>query len=158
MLDRFENRTDNNEFRDGMPLGLMLNMVSHCHDNIIKSELDAIGAQKAFGGVLMHIARYDGINQSDLAKHMNYSAPTISVTVQKLEEGGFIKRIPDEYDQRQFSITLTDKGKEMAEKIHQTFVRCENVLAKDFTPDQLETLREFLKKMYSNISEEKKTL
>ncbi len=154
-MNKFENRTQNHEFRDGMPLGMMLTMVAHCHDNIIREELDAIGAQKAFGPVLMHISHHNGIRQSELAKNMNFSAPTISVTVQKLVDNGYVSRVSDEEDQRSFCIYLTDKGNEMTEKIRQTFKKCELMLSKDFSADQNETLRALLKKMYINISEEK---
>ena len=154
-MKRIEKKPQSHEFRDGMPLGMMLTMVAHCHDNVIREELDAIGAQKAFGGLLMQIAHHNGIKQSDLAKKMNFSAPTVSVSVQKLEENGLVVRQPDSNDQRGFCIYLTDRGSEMTEKIKETFVKCENVLAKDFTPEQLDTLRSLLKKMYTNISEEK---
>ena len=148
-----ENR-ELNKFNDSMPLGMMLSMVAHCHDNVIREELDAIGAQKAYGGVLMQIMHHEGAKQSEIAKHMNFSAPTISITVQKLEENGLIVRKADENDQRQFRIFLTDKGKDMTEKIRNTFTKCENVLAKNFTQEELIMIRSLLKKMYKNISEE----
>ncbi len=154
-MKKIENGPHDCELRDGMPLGMMLTKVAHCNDNVIKEELDAIGAQKAFGGVLMHIAHHDGIMQSDLAKHMNFTAPTISVTVQKLEENGYIVREADVSDQRKFRIRLTEKGIEMTEKIRRTFAKCENVLAKGFSDEELRTIRALLIKMYTNISEDK---
>ncbi len=144
------------KFQDDMPLGMMLNMVAHCHDNIIREELDAIGAPKAFGGILMHLSHHEGVKQSEIANKMNFSPPTVSVTVQKLEEGGYIERVPDEKDQRQFRIYLTDKGREMTGKISDTFSKCESVLAKGFTDQESVLIRFLLKKMYTNLSEEKK--
>ena len=154
-MNKVETSPQNHEFRDGMPLGMMLTMVAHCHDNIIREELDAIGAQKAYGQVLMHISHHNGIRQSELAKNMNFSAPTISVTVQKLADNGYVSRLPDEEDQRSSCVYLTEKGVDMTEKIKQTFKKCEKMLSKDFSADQLDTIRAFLKKMYINISEGK---
>ena len=143
------------EFRDDMPLGMMINMVAHSNDNMIRERLDEIGAPKAFGSTLMQINHHEGAKQSDIAKHMNFSAPTISVTVQKLEECGYIERKPDENDQRQFRLWLTDSGKEMTHKIHETFRLCESRLTKKFSQDEIDTLRSILKKMYTNMTEEK---
>lgn len=154
-MDKFEKGKCRHEFRDDMPLGLMINMVAHSNDNMIRERLDEIGAPKAFGGILMQIKHHEGAKQSDLAKHMNFSAPTISVTVQKLEESGYVERRPDENDQRQFRLWLTDNGKEMTRKIHETFCICENTLTKNFSQDEINTLRAILKKMYINMTEEK---
>ena len=154
-MDKFEKKHHRHEFRDDMPLGMMINMVGHCHDNMIRERLDALGAPKAFGAILMQIKHHEGAKQSDLAKHMNFSAPTISVTVQTLEESGYIERRPDENDQRQFRVYLPESGREMTERIHNTFCVCEATLAKNFSQDEIETLRSLLKKMYSNMSEDK---
>ena len=154
-MNKFDNSPQKLEFKDTMPLGLMLTMVAHCHDNIIREKLDAIGAQKAFGHILMHIYHHNGINQSELAKNMNFSAPAVSVTVQKLVDYGLVERETDTSDRRNFCIYLTEKGVEMTEKIRQTFQTCERLLVNDFSADQIDMLRTLFKKMYTNISEEK---
>lgn len=157
-MGKIGKREHNGEFRDDMPLGMMIGRIAHSHDNMIRERLDALGAPKAFGGILMQIKHNEGEKQSDLAKHMNFSAPTVSVTLQKLEDSGYVERRPDENDQRQFRIWLTESGYAMTEKIHNTFAVCESVLAANFSQDEIEKLKTLLKKMYMNISEEKNNL
>lgn len=62
-------------------------------------------------GCLRVLAREDGISQSDLARRMWVSKPTVSAMLQKMESGGLIERRPDERDQRVVRIHLTDDGR-----------------------------------------------
>jgi len=43
----------------------------------------------------------------------------------------------------------------MTERIHETFGICEAALAKNFSQDEIVLLRSLLKKMYTNMSEDK---
>ena len=52
------------------------------------------------------------VRSIDLATHMGYSKPTISVIVKKFREGGYLTIQDERY------LTLTDKGKEIATRIH----------------------------------------
>ena len=62
------------------------------------------------------------VRSIDLATHMNYSKPTISVIVKKFREGGYITIQDERY------LTLTDKGKEIAVRIHDRHTLLSQVL------------------------------
>lgn len=53
-----------------------------------------------------------GVRSVDVGAHMGYSKPSVSRAVGLLKNGGFINVDKDGY------ITLTDSGKEIAEKIY----------------------------------------
>ncbi len=53
-----------------------------------------------------------GVRSVDIGAHMGYSKPSVSRAVGLLKNGGFINVDKDGY------ITLTDSGKEIAEKIY----------------------------------------
>ncbi|MCL2365342.1 MAG: metal-dependent transcriptional regulator [Defluviitaleaceae bacterium] len=62
------------------------------------------------------------VRSIDLATHMNYSKPTISVIVKKFREGGYITIQDERY------LVLTDKGKEIATRIHDRHTLLSQVL------------------------------
>jgi len=136
---------------DEMPIGLMLRMTEHAHDCLVREKMDSIGAPKAFGPILFRIRDCEGMMQSDLAKSMYFSAPTISVAVQKLEESGYIIRKPDENDQRQSRVYLTDDGIAFTKKMDETFMECEKILTDGIPEEDIEKLRSILTKMRENI-------
>lgn len=53
------------------------------------------------------------VRATDIAKEMNYSKPTISAEMKRFNENGYIT-----YDENGF-VLLTDKGREIAEKIYE---------------------------------------
>ena len=57
---------------------------------------------------------FDGIdNVSELANKMGVTNGAVSQYLSKLEKKGFINRIQDSNDKRQFSVVLTEKGKQL---------------------------------------------
>lgn len=57
---------------------------------------------------------FDGIdNVSELANKMGVTNGAVSQYLSKLEKKGFINRIQDTNDKRQFSVVLTEKGKQL---------------------------------------------
>ena len=61
--------------------------------------------------ILVLIEKNGACRLTDIAEHLNYSKPSVSVAVKKLEEQEFIQR--DDW-----RILLTEEGKELAEKTY----------------------------------------
>lgn len=61
-----------------------------------------------------HDSKY--CNVSYLSKEFNVTKATISETIRILEEKNLIKKSKSDDDSRSYSISLTDKGKELADK------------------------------------------
>ncbi|MCL2202420.1 MAG: metal-dependent transcriptional regulator [Defluviitaleaceae bacterium] len=62
------------------------------------------------------------VRSKDLVAHMNYAKPTISIIVKKFKDNGYITIEDERY------ITLTEKGAEIAQRIHQRHVLLSQVL------------------------------
>ena len=60
--------------------------------------------------ILQISQRKESVHAIDIARDMNFSKPSVSVAMNKLQEGGFIEINP------QGEITLTPSGREIAEK------------------------------------------
>lgn len=69
--------------------------------------------------LLVLIEHMDHPNQKMLAERLKITPATLSVRLQRLEKAGFIEKIPNENDKRNFTLHITDKGK-------QTILNCKD--------------------------------
>lgn len=56
-----------------------------------------------------------GLNVSELANQLNISLPAVSKMIRRLEEKGYLVRIPGTTDRRVISLELTQHGQELIE-------------------------------------------
>ena len=83
---------------------------------------------------------------SELSKAMHISAPTISGIIDRLEESGYVKRIPDENDRRVTNIELTSKGEKVVQKFRQNIMnRWKTILERIPSVDQENLIQSFKK-------------
>lgn len=81
---------------------------------------------------------------STLAERERVTAPSMTNTINGLEEQGYVVRTPDEDDRRRVQVDITDAGSAIVvETIRRRDVLLADMLAElDFTEDELTTLRE----------------
>ena len=133
----------------------LINDITRMMGNKIRSngEEHPIG-QKSGRLLLMELARRDGRTQLDLVHATHLKAPTISVALQKLEKEGYVSRRPDEYDLRATRVFLTEKGRELDNKIRKRIHEEETEAMKNLTDSECETLMRLLTKIKNNLTEE----
>ena len=108
-------------------------------------------SQKSGQLILIELAKRDGRTQLDLANATHLKAPTISVSLQKLEREGYVTRRPDEYDLRATRVFLTEKGRELDDTLRRQ-IRTEEALATScLTEEEKETLVRLLLKVKENL-------
>jgi DNA-binding MarR family transcriptional regulator len=77
----------------------------HVRDQQTKAVLSAHQAS-----VLDHLDEVEGTSLLDLAKHMGVTASTMSLTVDRLERGGYVTRERSKEDRRRVDLRLTASG------------------------------------------------
>ena len=60
--------------------------------------------------VLDHLDDIDGTSLLELARHMGVTASTMSVTIDRLERGGYVTRERSQQDRRRVELRLTASG------------------------------------------------
>lgn len=109
--------------------------------------------QKSSRLLMIELAKRDGITQLDLVRATHLKAPTISVTLQKLEKDGFVTRRTDNYDLRAMRVYLTEKGKDYNKHIvRKVRTEEENVLS-CLTDSENKQLMKLLLKIKENMVE-----
>jgi DNA-binding MarR family transcriptional regulator len=81
-----------------------------CHRRHVRDEKtqNLVSAHQA--SILDHLDDVEGTSMLDLARHMGVTASTISLTADRLERGGYVRRERSKQDARRVDLRLTPAG------------------------------------------------
>ncbi|MFT4105358.1 MAG: MarR family winged helix-turn-helix transcriptional regulator [Lacrimispora sp.] len=129
------------------------------HRCILDERLKETGVYRSQHQILMMLSDHSNVSQKEIAKRLYVSTATIAVSVKKLEKGGYITRIMDQEDNRMNQLCLTEKGKNMVGNSREFFQNVEKQMFHGFSNQELETMKEYLDRIYENLSriQEEKT-
>lgn len=146
---------DPEDLRGHKPTPMMLlNEVSHLMGDRIHSHHDELFAQRSIRLLIMELARRDGRTQLELVNATHLKAPTVSVTMQKLEKEGVVTRRPDEYDQRATRVFLTEKGRELDNRTRKSVFETEEIAMARLSEEERENLSRLLLKVRDSLLSE----
>lgn len=136
--------------RDSKP-SMLINEISKLFRDQMREHAEKLGFQPGYRQMLMHLAHEDGITQVALVRLSHFKAPTVSVTLKKMEAEGLIRRETDAADQRQTRVYLTDKGRALDSTLIGRVIEFENRMLTGLTKEDEETLLRYLKHIRDNI-------
>lgn len=90
--------------------------------------------------------------QNELAKALEVSPASIAVSIKRMQKNGVVEKIADDNDLRCNRISLTEKGREMTREMHRKFDQIDKIMFTDFDENELATLKEYLDRIYNNLS------
>ncbi len=131
--------------------GMLITETSKLFHDKMNQNSEKLGFKNGYRQILRHLAHKDGVTQIDLVHTTHLKAPTISVTLKKMEEEELVHRVTDKIDQRQTHVYLTDKGREMERTFFGMLLESENTLLQGISEEEKTTLCEILKKMRGNL-------
>lgn len=89
---------------------------------------------------------------SELSRQMRISAPTTSGIVDRLERGGYAKRLADKEDRRAISVVLTPKGRRIAKTFRATVQERWHELLSSLSVEDQENYLRLLKKIREAVA------
>lgn len=98
--------------------------------------------------LLIKIYNNEGIIQEQLAQNFHLNESTITRNLKKLEDKGFIERIPDKRTKR---IEITDKGKKTAQKVMDYDDMWDNRIKELIGNDEYDNFKNTLKKIAEDL-------
>ncbi len=101
------------------------------------------------------IAKNEGINQKELSASLYVEKSTTAKAVRQLENKGYIYKRQVEKDKRYSSLYLTEKGRKAAAEVKSVFTEMLDIYSKDISENMLEDTISVLKKVITNLHEEK---
>ena len=108
------------------------------------------GAQ---GKILYVLWQRDNISIIELSKLVGLANTTLTSMLDRMEEAGLIKRLPDPGDRRKNLIALTDKAAGLREKYDQVSQEMNEVYYKDFTEKEITIFERYLQRVLKNVKE-----
>ena len=97
------------------------------------------------------VGKQEGISQKKISEMLKISAPTVAVSVKRLEKAGMVERKNDEKDQRVMRIYLTEKGRRLTETAKMYIEENEKALFRGFSESELCLMKRFFKQMADNL-------
>lgn len=92
-----------------------------------------------------------GLSQREISQKLHIKPPTVTVSLQRMENAGLITRSLDEKDQRVSRIYLTGKGRKLNVEIAEIMRRNEELLFEGFTESEICLTKRFFKQMIRNL-------
>lgn len=132
--------------------------ISKMFHDILRLKLEDAGISHGYKQIIFHLAHNDGVTQSELTKMAHLSAPSVSVTVDKMEREGLVEKRPDELDGRQTRISLTDAGRETDKRMLENIKSTEKTALAGFKASEIETLKKLLVRVYDNLECERENV
>jgi DNA-binding MarR family transcriptional regulator len=159
MREQFAQRARNLAgFEDisGIETAILIRAVANLFENLemkYSTQLDMSGPR---WGILMRLWDDEkngsiGPTPSDISRFQQVKKNTISSMLRKLEEDDLIERKLDPTDKRRFHIRLTEKGKDLAERLSPKFAFFQNELASGLTSTEREELINLLTKLFESL-------
>lgn len=116
-----------------------------------KYELDGVMSQDSARLIMRVLSRNDGFSQLDLVRKTHLKAPTVSVTLKRMEEEDLVRREQDAADGRVTRVYLSEKGREHNRLVHERLHGIDAMLMQGFSQEETEQLLHFLERMRDNI-------
>ena len=109
---------------------------------------------KSSGWALVHLLRLGKtVRQSELARVVGVTEPSLVRTLNLLEGAGLIERIADETDRRAKHLSLTGEGEALAERIDKRLITLRVSLLDGITDAELETTVAVLDRIAARVAE-----
>ena len=86
-----------------------------CHTRHVRDPQSGADVSVHQASVLDHLDEVDPLSMTDLAGHMGVTVATMSLTVDRLERKGYVRRARDPRDRRRVLLRITDAGLRLRE-------------------------------------------
>ena len=137
---------------------LLSRSLSNAHRSAVQAELNAAGLEKVGHPMLVSILQSADEDpegqfqaQRELADLLHVSPPAIANSLKCLERDGYVRREPWPKDARRNRVILTEKGAVAVEGCRAVFLRVSTRMMAGFSPEELNQLAQFQRRMLDNL-------
>lgn len=134
---------------------MILSRLSHVCGYQSMMKMRGSGLNPGQAGILFTLMKHGTLSQKDLASNLHIKAPSVTASLQKMEQKGLIERKIDEDDKRIIRIEITRKGEELLTRLHGMSSEMQEMLCKGMTEEEIETYKRLLLQSFKNLTENK---
>lgn len=128
-----------------------------CLARLIRSTFNKAAAdQGLFSGqqdIVLALVENEGITPGALAKKLDVSSATVSVSIKRMKKAGFIEKLHDSGDARTVRLYPTEKARRAPEKIREQMNSLDTEIKSGMSREQIEELSRLLDSAINNLTE-----
>ncbi|MFI1360191.1 MarR family winged helix-turn-helix transcriptional regulator [Streptomyces sp. NPDC020898] len=132
-------------------LNRMAHLANHARQHGRLRELAGVPLERSATVLLRQIADSEPLRPGELANLLAVEASHITRQVQRLQEAGYVTRVPDPDDRRAQRIRLTVAGEEAVVRIREVSCRTMRRALEDWSPQELRRLAAFVDRMVDDL-------
>ena len=126
------------------------------HRNLVRHKMHELGLHRGQPPVLFALQEQDGMANSKMAEVLHITPATLTNKVKRMEKAGLVTRHRDPEDERISRIYITEKGRGIMNKLHDSVINREEVLLAGFSDEESEIVKNYLRRVLSNIESSEK--
>lgn len=140
-----------------MPHSMMklMGLINQCHRLVMRSSQFTLPYGMTTSQIsAISFLTYSGecdVYQRDLETCFRLRRSTLSSLLNTLEKKGLIVRVPVPQDARLKKLILTEKGREVGDSVDRFLTYAIQLMIRDLTEEELQTLRTIFKKIQHNL-------
>lgn len=121
-----------------------INVIARCARLYRNDKLQKYGIHGTMDSIILQTCRNPGLSQDEIAKRVCIDKSNASRKVAKLEEKGYLKRLPSEKDKRVLLVYPTDEGLALCEEIRRILRSWSEKMTEGLSEQQSELVLEAL--------------
>lgn len=139
--------------------GFLITQIKQVQGRIFDALLQKAGIEEingAQGRILYVLWQEDGIPVVELAKRTGLAKTTLTSMLERMDEKGFLERVPDIKDRRMLRIFLTARAQILSDKYNQVSDEMSRIFYKDFSEKEIVVFEKSLEKILGNLIQKEK--
>lgn len=133
-------------------MGFVLNNASRKWSQLKTNLLKPYDITSEQGGIIRRLGEEEGISQKDLSKRMGKDQTNVTRMLDQLERKGLIRREANLEDRRSSLTYLTEKGKDMNQKLIPVELEIMEIGLKGLSEEKKVLLKEIINEIVENIN------
>lgn len=137
-------------------LGPMLGRCAHLARERMDARLSQYDVTPAQTHTLLYLHRHKGqAPQCEVIQHLRVKPSTANGILDRMEEKQLVTRTISDSDARRRLITLTEKGEQLQEQLHQAFHETEDMMMQGLSGEERNLLFSCLERVIQNLEEDR---
>ncbi|MCU7821036.1 MarR family winged helix-turn-helix transcriptional regulator [Kitasatospora sp. DSM 101779] len=137
----------------GGPISHAIFRLARLHRMLAGQLLRRIGLHPGQELVMMHLWELGPQRQADLVRLLDSDAATMTRTVQRLEQAGFVRRRPSPTDRRASLVEPTAASHALRREVEQSWSQLEGLVTAGLTADECTAALHTLERLERNLAE-----
>lgn len=133
------------------PLGRITGRISRMFFGTLQKRLSHLDIQRSFYPLLLIDAGEGKLTQQELANELLSDKVQIVRIVDYLSTNGYVERVQNQKDRREYNLTITDKGREAIPDIKDTIKELSGIAYNGLSPKQIKELYSMLSLIETNL-------